>query len=45
MAEDGDIKVHEATYHKVIGLLKYGAAACFLLAFIIIYFALAPASK
>lgn len=45
MAEDGDIKVHEATYHKVIGLLKYGAAGCFLLAFVIIYFALAPASK
>jgi len=45
MAEDGDIKVHEATYNKVLGMLKYGAAECFLLAFIVIYFALAPASK
>jgi len=45
MALDGDMKVHEATYHKVIGLLKYGAVACFLLVFVIIYFALASASK
>jgi hypothetical protein len=45
MADDGDIKVHEATYTKVLGLLKYGAVACFVLAFVIVYFALAPASK
>lgn len=44
-ADNGDIKVHEQTYHKVIGLLKYGAIACFLLAFVVIYFFLAPVSK
>ena len=25
MAADNDIEVHQATYHKVIGWLKYGA--------------------
>ena len=25
MAADNDIQVHQATYHKVIGWLKYGA--------------------
>ncbi|WP_258046836.1 aa3-type cytochrome c oxidase subunit IV [Sphingomonas folli] len=33
----GDIKAHEATYSGMIGLLKYGAAACFVLAFFVIW--------
>jgi len=37
MAGDGDIKVHEATYHKVIGMLKWGAVACFVIAFTVIW--------
>ena len=37
MAGDGEIKVHEATYHKVIGLLKWGAVACFLIAMLVIW--------
>ncbi|CAN5833251.1 aa3-type cytochrome c oxidase subunit IV [Sphingomonas sp. ZT3P38] len=37
MAGDGEIKVHEVTYHKVIGLLKWGAVGCFLIAFLVIW--------
>ncbi|GAA4215114.1 hypothetical protein GCM10022253_09170 [Sphingomonas endophytica] len=37
MAEPADLKVHEATYTSMIGLLKYGAVACFLLAFLVIW--------
>ncbi|WP_277981618.1 aa3-type cytochrome c oxidase subunit IV [Sphingomonas phyllosphaerae] len=33
----GDIKAHEATYFGMIGWLKYGAIACFLLAFLVIW--------
>ena len=33
MAGNGDMKAHEVTYHKVIGLLKWGALGCFLVAF------------
>ncbi len=29
MADHTDMKTHEATYHSVINLLKYGAVACF----------------
>lgn len=37
MAGNGDMKAHESTYHSVIGLLKYGAAACFVIAFGVIW--------
>lgn len=31
-----DIKAHEATYHSVLQLLKYGAVACFAIAMIVV---------
>jgi len=34
---NGNLKAHEATYHSVIGLLKYGAVACFVIALLVIY--------
>ncbi|MEO9131128.1 MAG: aa3-type cytochrome c oxidase subunit IV [Sphingomonas sp.] len=37
MAADGEIKVHEATYNKVIGVLKWGAIGCFLIAMLVIW--------
>jgi len=37
MAGNGDMKAHEQTYHSVIGLLKYGAVACFVIAFGVIW--------
>jgi Bacterial aa3 type cytochrome c oxidase subunit IV len=37
MAGDSDIKVHEATYHQVIGLLKWGAVACFVIAAAVVW--------
>jgi hypothetical protein len=37
MANQTDMKPHEATYHSVIGLLKYGAVACFLIAMIVVW--------
>ena len=37
MAGDGEIKVHEATYHKVMGMLKWGAIGCFLIAMLVIW--------
>jgi hypothetical protein len=37
MAGDSDMKAHEATYHSVIGLLKWGAVACFIIAFAVIW--------
>ena len=36
MADHTDMKPHEATYHSVLGLLKYGAVACFVIAAIVI---------
>lgn len=36
MAESGDMKAHEATYHSILSLLRWGAAACFIVAFIVI---------
>ena len=36
MADQTDMKPHEATYHSVIGLLKYGAVACFLIGFVVV---------
>ena len=32
-----DIKGHVATYGSVIGMLKWGAVACFVLAFVVIW--------
>ena len=37
MADQTDMKAHEATYHSVLGMLKYGAVACFAIAFIVIF--------
>ncbi len=37
MAAENDMQVHRATYDKVIGLLKYGAVACFIIAFAVIW--------
>ena len=37
MAGNGDMKAHEATYHSVIALLKYGAVGCFVIAFGVIW--------
>lgn len=37
MAGNGDMKAHEATYHSVIGMLKYGAVACILIAALVIW--------
>jgi type VI protein secretion system component VasF len=32
-----DIQGHVSTYSKVIGMLKWGAVACFVLAFVVIW--------
>ncbi len=32
-----EMKVHEATYHKVIGMLKWGAVACFFIAAAVVW--------
>lgn len=32
-----DIKGHVSTYSSVIGMLKWGAVACFVLAFVVIW--------
>ncbi|MBY8829623.1 aa3-type cytochrome c oxidase subunit IV [Hephaestia mangrovi] len=37
MAESGDMKAHEATYHSIMGLLKWGAVGCFFIAFFVIW--------
>ena len=37
MADQTDMKPHEATYHSVLGLLKYGAVGCMLIAAIVIW--------
>ncbi|KTT76168.1 aa3-type cytochrome c oxidase subunit IV [Sphingomonas endophytica] len=37
MAEPADLKAHESTYGSMIGLLKYGAVACFLIAALVIW--------
>jgi hypothetical protein len=36
MADHTDMKPHEATYHSVINLMKYGAVACFAIAMIVV---------
>ena len=37
MAQQSDIETHAATYHKVLGLMKYGAVACGVIAAIVIW--------
>ena len=37
MADDADIEAHVATYDGLINLLKYGAAAVFVIAFGVIW--------
>ncbi|HWI86456.1 MAG TPA: aa3-type cytochrome c oxidase subunit IV [Sphingomonas sp.] len=40
MAEQGaniDLPAHERTYSRFIGLFKYGAIFCFLIAFLVIF--------
>ena len=37
MAGDTNLQAHERTYAKVIGMLKYGAVACAVLAAFVIW--------
>lgn len=37
MAADSDMQAHRATYEKVIAVLKYGAVACFIIAFAVVW--------
>lgn len=37
MAGDGNMKVHEATYNKVIAMLKWGAVICFAIALAMLF--------
>jgi hypothetical protein len=37
MAGDSDMKPHEQTYSSVIGLLKWGAVGCLVIAAIVIW--------
>ena len=37
MAGDTDMKPHQQTYHSVLGLLKYGAVSCLVVAAIVIW--------
>lgn len=37
MADNGDIKAHVSTYDRVIGMLKWGTVACFLLAALVVW--------
>ena len=36
MADNGDMKAHEATYHSIMALLKWGAVGCALIALCVI---------
>lgn len=44
MADDRNIQGHAATYGSVISLLKWGAVAVFIIAFLVIWL-IAPAGK
>jgi len=33
----GNIEKHRETYHRVLGLMKYGAVACFVIAFGVVW--------
>ncbi len=35
--DNGEMQVHQATYHKVINVMKYGAVAVFVIAFAVIW--------
>ncbi|HEU4961084.1 MAG TPA: aa3-type cytochrome c oxidase subunit IV [Sphingomonas sp.] len=37
MAESGDMKAHEATYHSIMALLRWGAAACFIIGLFVVW--------
>jgi hypothetical protein len=37
MAGETDMKPHRATYHSVIGMLKYGAIGCMAIAALVIW--------
>ena len=37
MADQTDMKTHESTYHAVLGMLKYGAIACAVIAATVIW--------
>ena len=37
MTGNGDIETQRATYHRLLGLMKYGAVACFLIAFGVVW--------
>ncbi|MFZ5796436.1 MAG: hypothetical protein ACRCS5_06505 [Sphingomonas sp.] len=37
MAADSELQIHRATYEKVIAVLKYGAIACFIIAFVVVW--------
>ena len=37
MADQTDMKAHQQTYHSVLGLLKWGAVSCLIVAAIVIY--------
>ncbi len=37
MAGNGDMKAHVGTYNSVIGMLKWGAVACAVIAAAVIY--------
>ncbi|MEG3177096.1 aa3-type cytochrome c oxidase subunit IV [Sphingomonas sp. RB3P16] len=37
MAADNELQVHRATYDKVINVMKYGAVAVFIIAFVVVW--------
>lgn len=37
MAGNGDLKAHEETYGKVMGLLKWGTVAAVLITFVVLF--------
>ena len=37
MANEGEMKAHEATYFSMIGMLKWGAVACALIAALVVW--------
>ena len=37
MAGNGDLKAHEQTYAQMIGMLKWGGVACFVIAAIVVW--------
>lgn len=37
MAGESDIQVHEATYRKFMGVFKWGAVACFVIAGLVVF--------